>query len=87
MTTEAHSQIVEPFVVPDIYCNGLGEVEYVGGGNFRFTFFALQHGERVAVAKLVCNAETVPAATHMALCAVVEHQLGRVFTTWQGNRH
>lgn len=87
MTDEAQNQMVEPFVVPDTYVNGLGEVEYVGGGDFRFTFFSLQHGERVAVAKLVCSAETVPAAAHMALSAVVERQLEKVFTTWRGSRH
>lgn len=63
-------ELTEPFVVADVYCNGLAEVEYVGGGNFRFVFFCLMHGERVAVAKLVAPAEAVPPAVLMAAKAV-----------------
>lgn len=77
----------EPFVVADVYCNGLAEVEYVGGGNFRFVFYAMMHGERVAVAKLVAPAEAVPEAANMAPAAVVERQLGVVFSIMHGSRH
>lgn len=64
----------EPVPVLDIFVSGLGEVEDLGGGVFRFTFFAKHHGpsgeEQIVVAKLVAPCEAVPPALIMAAKAV-----------------
>lgn len=60
--------------VPDIFVSGLGEVEDLGGGCFRFVFYARHKGdngeEMVIVAKLVAPMEAVPPAVIMAAKAV-----------------
>jgi hypothetical protein len=60
--------------VSDIFVSGLGEVEDIGGGCFRFTFFSKRHigddEEWVAVAKLVAPREAVPSALLMAAKAI-----------------
>lgn len=59
-----HLPLVEALAVPDVYVSGLADVEPLGGGVYRFTFYALQrsaitgHTERVVVAKNICMAET-----------------------------
>jgi hypothetical protein len=62
-------QMLELRGVPDVFVSGLGSVEDLGGGNFRFTFFANQdvlgRRELVVAAKLIMSIEAVPAAMHL----------------------
>jgi hypothetical protein len=56
-----HHLLVEPAIVPDIFCSGLAEAEDLGDGNFRFTLYAKQksfqsldgHSDLVIVARLI----------------------------------
>lgn len=65
--------LTEVFGVRDIFVSGLGSVENIGGGCFRFTMFSVQemHGkqEMVVVAKIIMAAEAIPEAMHMAATA------------------
>lgn len=53
--------LIEPAIVPDIFCSGLAEAEDLGDGNFRFTLYAKQksfqsaesHFDYVIVARLI----------------------------------
>ena len=68
-------RLVDTGYVPDTFVSGLGEVEDVGGGCFRFSFFAKQHGddgseELVVVARLVAPMEAVPPALFLAAKAI-----------------
>jgi hypothetical protein len=62
--------MLELFAVPDVFVSGLGSVESIGGGNYRFTFFVSQEvdGARVSVvaAKIVMSVEALPEAIGMA---------------------
>lgn len=74
MSSEAKVPMLEAYAVPDIFVSGLGQVESMGGGCFRFSFFARQQiGDReelVLVAKLIAPMEAVPPALTMAAKAV-----------------
>lgn len=67
-------RLSEPVIVPDVFVSGLGEVEDLGGGCFRFTFFVKQHidgaEETVIVAKLIAPMEAVPPALFLAARAI-----------------
>jgi hypothetical protein len=67
-------ELIELFPVPDTFVSGLAEVEDVGDGCLRFTFFAKQHHGGVedwlVVAKLVVPAAAVPPALLLAARAV-----------------
>lgn len=67
-------RLVETFGVSDVFVSGLGEVEDVGGGCYRFTFYAKQHidgtEEPVVVAKLIAPMEAVPPALFLAARAI-----------------
>ena len=71
---ETAGRLSNPGRVPDTFVSGLGEVEDLGGGCFRFVFFSIHktdHGEEmVVVAKLVAPLEAVPPALIMAATAV-----------------
>jgi len=60
--------------VPDTFVSGLGGVEDVGGGCYRFTFYSMHHGddgdELTVVSKLVAPMEAVPPALLMAAKAI-----------------
>jgi hypothetical protein len=62
--------MLELFSVPDVFVTGMGKVESIGGGNYRFTFFVSQDvdGDReyVVAAKIVMSIEAVPDAIGMA---------------------
>jgi hypothetical protein len=66
--------MTEPGIVSDIFVSGLGEVEDLGGGCFRFTFFSRHKSEAgeemIIVAKLVAPMEAVPPALFMAAKAI-----------------
>lgn len=68
------TEMIEAFGVPDTFVSGMGRVENLGGGCYRFTFFARQtiggKEELVVVAKLVTPLEAVPPALVMAAKAV-----------------
>ena len=59
-------ELLELFGVPDTFVSGLGSVEDIGGGNWRFTFFAKHGREDVVVAKLIMSIDALPAAIHLA---------------------
>jgi hypothetical protein len=63
------SEPLELFAVPDMFVSGLASIESVGGGNLRFTLYALQkvdgRNERVVVGRIIMSAEAVPDAMHM----------------------
>lgn len=67
-------RLVEPVPVPDIFVSGLAQVEDIGGGCLRFTFFCRRHagtGEEVLVAaKLIAPIEAVPPAIMLAARAI-----------------
>lgn len=60
------NQLIDAGGVPDIFVSGLGDVEAIGEGVFRFTYFAVDHGDQVVVAKLVVSKDALIAALHMA---------------------
>jgi hypothetical protein len=68
--------LVEPAIVPDTYVSGLYDVEDLGDGTFRFTFFAKQRSvhdgkeERVVVARIVIGASAILHAAKWALSAI-----------------
>jgi hypothetical protein len=61
-------------MVMDTFVSGLGDVEDVGGGCYRFTFFAKHKDagieELIVVAKLIAPMEAVPPALFMAAKAI-----------------
>jgi hypothetical protein len=67
---EPTGRMNDPAIVADIFVSGLGAVEDLGGGCFRFTFYARhkdQHGEEmIVVAKLIAPMEAIPPAIIMA---------------------
>lgn len=71
---EETGRLSDPGIVLDTFVSGLGEVEDLGGGCFRFTFYAKHRGEdggdMIVVAKLVAPMEAVPPALLMAAKAI-----------------
>lgn len=59
-------EMLEAFGVPDTFVTGLGSVEDIGGGCWRFTFFSVQGRDLVVAAKLVISGAALPDAIHMA---------------------
>ena len=59
-------EMLEAFGIPDTFVTGLGSVEDVGGGCWRFTFFTAQGRDRIVAAKLVICGAALPDAIHMA---------------------
>lgn len=59
-------ELLELFGVPDVFVTGLGKVENIGGGCYRFTFFVSQDNEMVVAAKIVMSADALPDAISMA---------------------
>ena len=45
--------LVEQALVPDIYASGIGKLEIIDKVCIRLTFYVVQDGERVVVAKIV----------------------------------
>ncbi|HEU4986893.1 MAG TPA: hypothetical protein VFT89_07495 [Rhizobiaceae bacterium] len=68
--------ITDPMIIPDTFVSGLGTVEEIGGGCFRFTFYATQSAltdgevERVVVARLVAPLNAIPPALILAAKAI-----------------
>lgn len=71
---EQTGRMTDPGIVLDTFVSGLGEIEDLGGGCFRFTFFAKHHGcdgdEMLVVAKLIAPMEAIPPALLMAAKAI-----------------
>ena len=64
---------VEIFPVPDIYADGIAEVEILGDGvNIRLTFFTWRNGEKIIVARLVRPRSSFLAIDHIQ--AIIEAQ-------------
>jgi hypothetical protein len=74
LVSEETCPLVDSGYVPDTFVSGLGGVEEVGGGCYRFIFFARHQGddgnERTVVAKLVAPMEAVPPALFLAARAI-----------------
>lgn len=70
MVMNEKREMLELFAVPDVFVTGMGSVENIGGGNYRFTFFVSQdvggHHEQVVTAKLIMSIEALPDAIGMA---------------------
>lgn len=62
-------ELLEMFGVPDVFVTGLGDIENIGGGCWRFTFVTSQEingrREQVVVAKIIMPAEALADAMHM----------------------
>lgn len=63
-------ELLDLFSVHDVFVTALGSVEQVGGGNWRFTFVAMQEvqgrQELVVTAKIIMPGEALPEAMHTA---------------------
>lgn len=63
-------ELLELFGVPDTFASGLGSVEDIGGGNWRFIMYVNQEVagtmHRIVVAKVVMSIDALPAAIHLA---------------------
>lgn len=71
---EESGRMSDPGIVLDTFVSGLGEVEDLGGGCFRFTFYA-KHRDKdgedmIVVAKLIAPMEAIPPALIMAAKAI-----------------
>lgn len=62
-------ELLEMFGVPDVFVTGLGDIENIGGGCWRFTLVTKQQiggrHELVVVAKIIIPAEALTDAMHM----------------------
>jgi hypothetical protein len=67
------SDAAEIFPVPDIYADGISDVEVLGdGANVRLTFFTWRDGEKIIVARLVRPRSSFLAIDHIQ--AIIEAQ-------------
>lgn len=64
------SVLAEPFAVPDVYVSGLWNIEPIGGGTARFTFYTIKHGEPELAASLIAPLAAVPPAILMGFRAI-----------------
>jgi hypothetical protein len=64
----------EPIIVPDVFVTGLADVEHLGDGVFRFTFFTQQklgdEHEHIVVARLILASAAIYLAAKWALKAI-----------------
>jgi hypothetical protein len=58
------TEAVEIFPVPDIYADGIAEVELLGE-NIRLTFFTWRNGEKIIVARMVRPRSSFLAIDHI----------------------
>lgn len=69
ITMSEKQELLEMFGVPDIFVTGLGNIENIGGGCWRFTLVTGQEiggrHELVVVAKIIMPAEALADAMHM----------------------
>ena len=63
------SELLEMLGVPDTFVTGLGQIENIGGGCWRFTFVTTQEisgrHELVVTAKIIMPMEALHEAMHM----------------------
>lgn len=62
--------LAEPFAVPDVYVTGLWNIEPLGHGDARFTFYTIKRGEPELAASLVAPLAAVPPAILMGVKAL-----------------
>ena len=62
--------LAEPFAVPDVYVTGLWNIEPLGHGDARFTFYTIRRGEPELAASLIAPLAATPPAVVMGLKAV-----------------
>lgn len=71
--------LVETLAVTDVYVSGVADIEDLGGGNYRFTWYVRQRSpltgktERLIVARNVCSAEVA-----REICSSTLDMIGRV---------
>lgn len=77
-------RMIEPVHIPDTYISGIGDVQEVARGLYRFTFYAKhidpftgQH-ENVVVAKNICALEDVAPALLVCANAIGWHLGGEI---------
>ena len=70
MHVSTNSALIEPVVIPDTFVCGLHNVEELGDGVYRFTFFATQTDDRICVARLVLSTKAIFHAATWALKAI-----------------
>lgn len=70
MLISREGTLIEPVIVPDTYVCGLHEVEDLGDGIFRFTFFTNESNDRVCAAKIVLSTKAIFHAATWALRAI-----------------
>lgn len=59
MKTEAFAPLAEPYVVQDTYVTGLHDVEHLGEGEYRFTFYVKQRSSLDGIEELVVAARII----------------------------
>lgn len=71
--------LVESLAIADVYVSGVADIEDLGGGNYRFTWYVRQRStltgktERLIVARNVCSAEVA-----REICSSTLDMIGRV---------
>lgn len=56
----ADAPLVEFVGTPEIFVSGVGDIEDIGGGCVRFTFYVMEKGQRIVTAKIVMPISAVP---------------------------
>ena len=77
MHVSTNSALIEPVVIPDTFVCGLHNVEELGDGVYRFTFFATQTDDRICVARLVLSTAAIYHAAMWALRAIGTNCCGK----------
>ena len=62
--------LAEPFAVPDVYVAGLWNIEPLGHGDARFTFYTIRRGEPELAASLIAPLAAIPPAILMGFRAM-----------------
>lgn len=68
------TEMIDPFGAPELFISGLGEVEALGGGVYRFSFYVRQtisgEEQNVKAVALVAHRDAVPPAILKAAAAI-----------------
>lgn len=73
-------EMLDLFNVRDTFVAGLGAIESIGGGCYRFTFYSAQGSELIVAAKIIIPADALASAmtmtartTHTCACENVRN--------------
>lgn len=64
------ANLAGPFAVPDVYVTGLWNIEPLGHGDARFTFYTIRRGEPELAASLIAPLAAIPPAILMGFRAI-----------------